>query len=80
MKKVNLLSRAEMKNVMGGLYPVGTPGGNNGNPCASGGACDAAGGTVAYAMDNGDYGAGNCQGAAGCHNYCSAPGQPNFWC
>lgn len=79
MKTANLLSRAEMKNVMGGLYPVGTPGGNNGNPCAAGGACDTEGGWVGH-DNNGTYGDGNCNGAPGCHNYCSVPGGQEFWC
>ena len=37
MKKVNLLSKAEMRKVMGGVADDGTPGGNNGNPCGNGG-------------------------------------------
>lgn len=79
MKKVNLLSRAEMKNVLGGLYPVGTPGGDNGNPCVSGGACDAAGGSVSYSSGD-NYGLGNCGGSPNCHNYCSVAGGGSFWC
>lgn len=78
MKKVNLLSRAEMKNVMGGYVDpdeLGTPGGNNGNPCVN---C-----SNIWHSDGDLYGSGNCNTrpySSTCHNYCADSGQPSYWC
>lgn len=85
MKKVNLLSRAEMKNVMGGYVNpdgLGTPGGNNGNPCANDG-CQAAGGTLTAQYGDGTVRLGNCNEYgwdSNCHNACYVPGGQDFWC
>lgn len=82
MKKFNLLSRAEMKKVMGGLADSGSPGGNNGNPCTNGG-CEALGGTLTAQYSNGTVRYGNCNEYpydSSCHNACFVPDGENFWC
>ncbi|RZK60244.1 MAG: hypothetical protein EOO91_02100 [Pedobacter sp.] len=82
MKKINLLSKAEMKKVMGGVADIGTPGGNNGNPCANGG-CEAAGGTLTAQYASGTVLLGNCNeypSGSECHNACFTQTGENFWC
>ncbi|TDO20846.1 hypothetical protein [Pedobacter duraquae] len=79
MKKLNLLSKAEMKKVMGGLAAgPGTPGGDNGNPCP--GSC------TQYCSKTEGYmpSYGVCSSSTGgdtCHNYCCS-GDPSgyYWC
>lgn len=85
MEKFTKLSRAEMRQVLGGYMApppsTGTPGGNNGNPCAGGGCAQTC---YSYSTSTDSYwGAGNCNqlsGVSGCHNYCCAAGSSTFWC
>ncbi len=82
MKKVNLLSRAEMKKIMGGYAAIGAPGGDNGNPCSSDG-CQAGGGEIRHRTANGTHHLGNCNehgDADGCHNYCFMWSGTTYWC
>lgn len=79
MNKKNLLSRAEMKM---GVVVDGTPGGDNGNPCANGG-CSALGGMLTAQYGNGTVRIGNCNDYpydSTCHNSCVTPSGPNIWC
>ncbi|MFA6083330.1 hypothetical protein [Mucilaginibacter sp.] len=83
MSKFNKLSRAEMKNVLGGLVD---PGGNNGNPCPT--LCEPMGGSIyCTGINNGTIYLyeGNCNtvphsGQLGLHNYCSNDTTGGFWC
>ncbi|MBS1639551.1 MAG: hypothetical protein JSR12_05800 [Bacteroidetes bacterium] len=65
-----VLTREEAKLIVGGLYDgggTGTPGGNNGNPCAN---CS----RIMHRDDDGTYGDGMCSpntGGSTCHNYCA---------
>lgn len=76
-----VLSRTQLKNVMGGKSAedtIGEPGGDNGNPCANN-ACSQAGGTLRCQDNNGDQILGNCNGNGG-HNCCVTSQGANYWC
>jgi hypothetical protein len=94
MSKFQKLSRAEMKNVLGGNLPVGgcttidgpcgTPGGNNGNPCANGG-CKNIGSYTNYGSSGQISSITACDtSAAGynpnCHNACYDNPGAEYWC
>ena len=74
MKNFVRLSKNEMKMVSGGVADdgsggTGTPGGNNGNPCANGGCSN-----INHSNNDGSYGTGSCSpstGGVSCHNYCT---------
>ena len=87
-----VLTRAQLKNVLGGSGGIttttgtGGPGGNNGNPCPE--YCEPMGGKIycegTYQGVNYIY-SGNCNtiphsGTMGLHNVCINAATGNFWC
>ena len=76
-----VLSRAQLKNVMGGKAAedtIGTPGGDNGNPCSED-ACTQGGGSLRCQDGDGNQTQGNCNGNGG-HNACITRQGANYWC
>jgi hypothetical protein len=81
-----VLSRGQMKQVLGGYMPLppsGSPGGNNGNPCANGGCSSICSSTTSGGDTYNAY--GSCSSSTGgttCHNYCCANplNQATYWC
>lgn len=81
-----ILSRAQLKKVMGGTGSdtIGTPGGDNGNPCAND-ACSGSAGTLVCQDGEGNQLIGNCNEyppgqVQGSHNGCRTNDGPDYWC
>ncbi|MFP3596952.1 hypothetical protein [Chryseobacterium sp. SIMBA_029] len=82
--KNEVLSRAQMKNIIGGKLPgEGGPGGNNGNPCPE--LCEPVGGYI-FCLNQvtNTISPGNCAGLPNYdpnnHNLCMNEATGNFWC